>query len=65
MQKYEVREIPGVTGRLGLGLQNEAGQRITRVLPRDRADHSKDPLPKTQEKTLDMDITRGSVLKSD
>ena len=36
-----------------------------RILPRDRADHSKDPLPKTQEKTLDMDITRWSVLKSD
>ena len=59
MQKYEVREIPGVTGRLGLGLQNEAGQRITRVLPREHTGHSKHPLPTTQEKTLHKDITRG------
>ena len=28
------------------------------VLPRECTDHSKRPLPKTQEKTLHMDITR-------
>ena len=28
MQKKEVK-IPGVTGKFGLGLQNEAGQRLT------------------------------------
>ena len=27
MQKYEVK-IPGVTGKFGLGIQNEAGQRL-------------------------------------
>ena len=27
-------EIPGVTGKFGLGVQNDAGQRLT-VLPRD------------------------------
>ena len=28
MQKYEVKK-PGVTGKFGLGVQNEAGQRLT------------------------------------
>ena len=36
-----------------------------RVLPRERTGHSKHPLLKTQEKTLHMDITRQSTLKSD
>ena len=35
------------------------------ILPRERAGHSKHPLPKTQEKTLHMDITRWSTPKSD
>ena len=29
MQNYEVKKIPGVTGKFGLGVQNEAGQRLT------------------------------------
>ena len=58
------QEIPGVTGRFGLGIQNEAGQR-NRVLPREFTGHSKHPLPTTQEKSLHMDITRWSTLKSD
>ena len=36
-----------------------------RVLPREHIGHSKHPLPKTQEPTLHMDITRWSILKSD
>ena len=36
-----------------------------RVLPRESAGHSKHPLPKTQEKTLHMDINRWSIVKSD
>ena len=36
-----------------------------RVLPRERTGHSKHPLPTTQEKTLHIDITRWSILKSD
>ena len=32
-----------------------------RVLPRECTGHSKHPLPKTQQKTLHMDITRGSI----
>ena len=39
--------------------------KANRVLPREHNDHSKHPLPRTQEKTLDMDITRWSILKSD
>ena len=57
-------ETPGVTGKFGLGVQNEAGQRLI-VLPRERTGHSKHPFSTTQEKTLHMDITRWSVPKSD
>ena len=39
--------------------------KANRVLPRERTGHSKYPLPTTQEKTLHMDITRWSTLKSD
>ena len=52
------QETPGVTGKFGLGIWNEAGQRLIRVLSRKCTDHSKHPLPTTQEKTLHMDITR-------
>ena len=39
--------------------------KANRVLPREHTGHSKHPLPTTQEKTLHMDITRWSTLKSD
>ena len=39
--------------------------KTNRVLPRKCTDHSKHPLPTTQEKTLYMDITRWSTPKSD
>ena len=55
--KVGSQETPGVTGKFGLGIQNEAGQRL-RVLPRKCTGHNKHPLPTTQEKTLYMDITR-------
>ena len=58
------QEIPGVTGKFGLGVQNEPGQRIT-VWPRGCTGHSKHPLPTTQKKTLHMDIARLSKLKLD
>ena len=58
------QETPGVTGKFGLGMWNEARQRL-RVLPRKCTGHSKHPLPTTQEKTLHMDITRWSTPKSD
>ena len=55
------QEIPAVTGRFGLGVQNESGQRLI-VFPREHTGHSKHPLPTTQEMTLQMDITRWSIL---
>ena len=62
--KVGSQEIPGVTGKFGLGIWNEAGQRL-RVLARKCTGHSKHPLPTTQEKILHMDITRWSTPKSD
>ena len=59
------QEILGVTGKFGVGVQNKAGQRLTRVLPREATSHSKYPLPATEEMTLHMDITRWSIPKSD
>ena len=60
--KVGSQETPGVTGKFGLGVWNEAGQRLIRVLPRKCTGHSKHPLPTTQEKTLHMSITRWSTL---
>ena len=36
--KVGCQETPQVTGKFGLGVQNEAGQRLT-VLPRERTGH--------------------------
>ena len=62
--KVGSQETPGVTGKFGLGMRNEAGQRLIEFLPRKCTGHSKHPLPTTQEKTLHMDITRWSTPKS-
>ena len=63
--KVGSQEIPGVTGKFGLGVQNEAGQRLKEFCQGECTGHSKHLLPTTQEKTLHMDITRWSILKSD
>ena len=63
--KVGSQEIPGVTGKFGHGVQNEAGQRLIIILPKEHTGHSKHPLPTTQEKTLHMDITRLLIPKSD
>ena len=39
--------------------------KANRVLPREHTDHSKDPLPTTQEKTLHTGLTRWSTPNSD
>ena len=49
--KVGSQETPGVRDKFGLGVQNEAGQRLIRLLPRECTGHSKHPLPTTQEKT--------------
>ena len=61
--KVESQEIPRVTGKFSLGVQNEAGKRVTEFCQENTlVIHL---LPTTQEKTLHIDITRWSVLKSD
>ena len=50
------QEIPEVTGKFGIRVQNEAGQRLARVLPRECTGYNKHTLPTTQEMTLHMDI---------
>ena len=53
--KVESQETPGVTGKFGLGVQNEAGQRLTEFsLPREHTYHRKQLLPTTQETILHM-----------
>ena len=59
--KVGSQETPRVTGKFGLGIQNEAGQRLIEFCQA----NSKHSLPTTQEKTLHMDITRWSTPKSD
>ena len=48
--KVGSQEIPGVTSKFGLGVQNEAVQKLI-VLPREHTGHSKHLLPTTREKT--------------
>ena len=49
--KVGSQEIPGVTGNFVIGVQNEAGERLT-VFTREHTGHSKHPLLTTQEMTL-------------
>ena len=64
--KVGSQELPGVTGKCGLRVQSEAGQRLTEFSQENvlviATNH---PLPKTQKKTLHMNITRESMPKSD
>ena len=64
--KVGSQETPGVTGKFGLGIQNEAGQRLIEFCQENAlVIEGVYPLPTTQAKTLDMDITRWSTPKSD
>ena len=58
------QEIPGVTGKFGLGVQNEAGQKLTEFCQENMLVIA-NTLPTTQKTTLRVDITRWSILKSD
>ena len=62
--KVGSQETPGVTGKFGLGIRNEAGQRLIEFC-QENALVIVNTLPTTQEKTLHMDITRWSIPKSD
>ena len=70
--KVGSQETPAVTGKFGLGIWNEAGQRLIEFCQENAlVIHSafisevKHPVPTTQEMTLHMDITRWSIPKSD
>ena len=62
--KVGSQETPGVTGKFGLGEQNEAGQRLKEFCQENTLVTANSPLPTAQEKTLHMDITRWSIPKS-
>ena len=62
--KVGSQEISGVTGKFDLGVQNEAGQRLTEFCQENTLIIA-NILPTTQETTLHMGITRWSILKSD
>ena len=62
--KLENQEIPGLIGKFGLGVQNEAGQRLTEFCQKNALIIA-NTLPTTQKTTLRVDITRWSILKSD
>ena len=55
--KVGSQDIPGVTGKFGLGVQNEAGKRLTECCQRMHWSQQT-PFPTTQEKALHMDFTR-------
>ena len=64
--KVGSQETPGVMGKFGLRVWKEAGQRLIEFCQENAlTGHSKHLLPTTQKKTLHMDITRWSTLKSD
>ena len=63
--KVGSQETSGVTGKFGLGIRNEAGQRLIEFCQENALGHSKHPLPTIQEKILHMDITRWSTPNSD
>ena len=58
------QDIPEVTGKFGLGVQNEAGQRLTEFC-QENALVIANTLVQKHEMTLHMDITRWSITKSD
>ena len=65
----EIQEIPDMTGKFGLGLQNEIGKRITEFCQEIAGKFAliiaNTLFPTIQEKALYMDITRWSTPKSD
>ena len=62
--KVGSQEIPRVTGKCGLGIQNEGGQRLTE-LSQENTLVIANTLPTTQDMTAHMDITRWSILTSE
>ena len=64
--KVGSQEMPGITGKFGFGVQNEAGQRLIEFCQENSLVIANTLFPTTtEETTLHMDITRWSILKSD
>ena len=61
--KVESQETPGVTGKFGLGIQNEAGQRLIEFCQENALVIANTLFQ--QHKSLHIDITRWSTPKSD
>ena len=61
--KVESQEIPGVTGKFGLGVQNEAGQRLTKLCQENTLVIA-NTFFQQHKRWLHMDITRWSTPKS-
>ena len=62
--KVESQAIPGITGKFGLGVQNEAGQKLTEFCQESTLVIA-NTLFQQHEMTLHMDVTRWSTPKSD
>ena len=62
--KVGSQETPGVTGKFGLGIRNEAGQRLIEFC-QENALVIASTLFQKHKRTLHMDITRLSTTKSD
>ena len=58
------QETPGVTGKFGLGMRNEAGQRLIEF-SQENALVIANTLFQQHKRRLQMDITRWSTSKSD
>ena len=56
--KVGSQETPGVTGKVGLGVQNEAGQRLTEFCQENALVIANILFQQYKETTLHMDITR-------
>ena len=61
--KVGSQETPGVTGKFGLGIRNEAGQRLIEFC-QENALVITNTLFQQHKRRLHMDITRWSILKS-
>ena len=60
----EIQEIPGVTGKFGLGVQNEAGQRLIEFC-QENVLVIANTVFQQHKRRLHMDITIWSIMKSD
>ena len=58
--KVGSQEIPGITVKFGLGLQNEAGQKVTEFFSREHIGQSNHPQP-TTGKTKDLFKKIGNI----